>query len=619
MTFSFDPELDGWYIIGGGELSYDGKGLGFDEYTLSLSDVFRIGRPSTHRDGLRPETYQMTVVNQGYSLDFLGQLQTSVAATGSISDSSSLPYWFLPPGVRYPTRGGRMTRITTVNTVASQDGPIPVFTSPVREVHAFDLRPQERRLGDVKVWDRRGYTDGAVLNAVSVTNLVTNPGFEAGVLGWGATSAATVTASKDRPRRGESSGKVATTGTTASEGTLYDVAGFAVSQTYTASVWVYPTQATDLRITLQDGAVTSNGPATSCPANTWTRLTRTVTLSGTASLFRLIVGTSSAQARTFYVDDLTVVTGSTAQDFDGDTPGYGWTGTSHASTSVDVDPRDFTRVHGWDEVTGPDWPTFPGDSLVLSNGVARVLWNVAQGVFVLQEWESAALGWVERGRFAPSTTPAPSGRHFVMNASQVVELTPSSATVRCDLASNTTVHGVANATGRTCDVYITLKRGWTGPKVDTYFEADSSGDWPVRYMLIYPNTAGEVRFGNRTTVYNTSTAGSWNATSLASGGTPATTGPAYYVEPVTAADEAVLFAVLQRDLTFFGSEGTEMYGGTARRGVAVTLPAALDSNLGVLSVRLGTRHSGDPLPTETQVLGQANFHEIKTAQLVVPR
>jgi hypothetical protein len=53
LTWSIDPDLDCWLMIGGAELSETDPGVGFGEFVLELSEVYIVGRPGTHRPGRR--------------------------------------------------------------------------------------------------------------------------------------------------------------------------------------------------------------------------------------------------------------------------------------------------------------------------------------------------------------------------------------------------------------------------------------------------------------------------------------------------------------------------------------------------------------------------------------
>jgi hypothetical protein len=53
FTWSADPEMDSWLLIGTAELQETDPGISFGEYMLELNEVYLVGRPGTHRPGRR--------------------------------------------------------------------------------------------------------------------------------------------------------------------------------------------------------------------------------------------------------------------------------------------------------------------------------------------------------------------------------------------------------------------------------------------------------------------------------------------------------------------------------------------------------------------------------------
>jgi hypothetical protein len=53
FVWDADPDLDGWLLLGGAEMSEADPGVSFGEFDLDLSDVYIVGRPGTHRPGRR--------------------------------------------------------------------------------------------------------------------------------------------------------------------------------------------------------------------------------------------------------------------------------------------------------------------------------------------------------------------------------------------------------------------------------------------------------------------------------------------------------------------------------------------------------------------------------------
>lgn len=53
FVWDADPDLDGWLLLGGAELEETDPGISFGEFAMTLSDVYLVGRPGTHRPGRR--------------------------------------------------------------------------------------------------------------------------------------------------------------------------------------------------------------------------------------------------------------------------------------------------------------------------------------------------------------------------------------------------------------------------------------------------------------------------------------------------------------------------------------------------------------------------------------
>jgi hypothetical protein len=53
LLWDADPDLDGWLLVGGGELTETDPGVGFGDFDLELNDCYVVGRPGTHRAARR--------------------------------------------------------------------------------------------------------------------------------------------------------------------------------------------------------------------------------------------------------------------------------------------------------------------------------------------------------------------------------------------------------------------------------------------------------------------------------------------------------------------------------------------------------------------------------------
>lgn len=210
------------------------------------------------------------------------------------------------------------------------------------------------------------------------TNLISNPNFETNVTGWSGSSAS-IARSSDRAYSGSHSGLV-TPGSTSGS---VSISSTTVSgQVYTASVWVYATEATSLRMIVNSPA--TNGATVAVDADTWTRLSVSFTANTTTTAVGVqTVGTTQP----FYVDAVLLEqTSGLRPYFDGATTDalgwdYGWTGTANASTSIAsssvVTVRENLVVNPSFEVNTTPWLT--------SNGtITRVTSQAYSGAASLQ-------------------------------------------------------------------------------------------------------------------------------------------------------------------------------------------------------------------------------------------
>lgn len=178
--------------------------------------------------------------------------------------------------------------------------------------------------------------DGYTVASPSLTNVCLNPSFETGTVGaapanW-ATSGPTITV---ETAGGAVSGSkamkvVGTGGGNVNPGAFG--AAFPVNATVTATIWVKGAVGGEQgRINLYD-PTNNNGQTNFICTTSWQAVTVTYTpQAGQAVNAFYIFPTGSP---TFYVDAVMIVQSSVALSyFDGDTPGYGWNGAPHASTS----------------------------------------------------------------------------------------------------------------------------------------------------------------------------------------------------------------------------------------------------------------------------------------------
>lgn len=111
----------------------------------------------------------------------------------------------------------------------------------------------------------------------------------------------------------------------------------------------------------------------------------------------------------------------------------------------------------WEQVFGPTQPLGVGDVPVLANDLCRARWVAVQSVLAFDVPQAG--GWVEWGRIAfYHRSPTVAVRLAAVRDVLVEAWTPERATVRVELADQA-------ASAR---LYVTLARGWTGPRLDLY-------------------------------------------------------------------------------------------------------------------------------------------------------
>lgn len=129
---------------------------------------------------------------------------------------------------------------------------------------------------------------------------------------------------------------------------------------------------------------------------------------------------------------------------------------------LDADPEQT----GWEEVYGPDQAQ-PAARLIIANGHTRVRFNPATAAFAVDAFVEERGGWMEEGRVTVLHDDAGAIRqHAQLVSSQVQEWTPDRGVLRFTLTVPVTVAGRTGSSRM--DVYVTLQRGWTGPRFEAY-------------------------------------------------------------------------------------------------------------------------------------------------------
>lgn len=121
----------------------------------------------------------------------------------------------------------------------------------------------------------------------------------------------------------------------------------------------------------------------------------------------------------------------------------------------------------WQEVYGPDWACASSsdwvagsDVPVLENSLVRVRWSATNTPgLVIDRWSGSA--WVEQGKALIERVGDTTGYCDVLVSASVVEWTQDRAVVR--LVMRRTADSLSRE-----EVFVTLQRGWTGPRIEIY-------------------------------------------------------------------------------------------------------------------------------------------------------
>lgn len=223
-------------------------------------------------------------------------------------------------------------------------------------------KPFEEGIGALSVW-----CIGALYGDVLVAeNLVLDPSFEMGTSGFTALNAATVARDTTRSRNGTYS--LAVTNTATGDNSATASLTLEPNKQYTASIWFWNPTANSSGVKI--GVVGVDGvevqSAVSTARASWMKVSVTFWTGSTGSATARLYGSNGPNQMTSF-DDFSVVAGTQAYNFNGDSPDtasteFAWTGTPHASTS--------TRT-ALNQLTIPD--SFAGQRQAFEDNMARAM------------------------------------------------------------------------------------------------------------------------------------------------------------------------------------------------------------------------------------------------------
>lgn len=268
--------------------------------------------------------------------------------------------------------------------------------------------------------------------------------------------------------------------------------------------------------------------------------------------------------------------------------------TAHYGTGLyGVDTYGGGPESTWEEVYGPDYPLTAGDVPILENGVCRVQYEIAAAAFSLHLHDGE--DYVEAGRFSFWHN---SDDQYTLLHPFVKEWTPERAVVGGAFRP-------PDSTAR-CEVYLTLQRGWAGPRVEIY----AAGIDP-------PDAAKEdVALRLAPALLGLSTLGRSSGTSTLTNGTSygdfSTLEPwAYVLGPDP--NLALHLAVLQEGAAIDGRDDSAMYG-AVRHGLSLASPAGD----GYLSATLGVGPRATAA-ADAETLGRTNLIDARAVPMLVER
>lgn len=527
-----DPEAAGWIVVGTGELEQATGGPSFADYKFTL-DGFRVATTRSHREARRLEAFDRRLPTT--PRDALGRIFGGDFAARTARTVLALP-------AAAGELVGPSGRPLTVNETR---GVTPVVVGqPARAVVSFERDPLAADPGDVLAWDRR----------LGLTNRQPGGSFELSTEQWtaGASSAGMPVTVLERSNVWDPDGSWSlhaiinrNDGGTGVVRAPAGVSGVPVvgGQVLPWHMWLRVDQPGASPTQLAIYWYKTDGTASATATTTlWTsvlgftgtqELSSEVTVPPDAAFAAIAAtngmgGAGDLSTWEIYLDSVAL---GTSAYFNGGTPGGHWLGSAHASPSV--------APGVWEQIHGPGQPLVAGVPL-LENGLCRVRWEPTRGVLVVDDGTS-----VEAGRVAVF---ASGGYATVLKGADVVECTPERTVVRLGLATSGVTRG---------DCYVSLQRGWRGPRVECY-AATPTG--LVAPSLIVSTTATAADPFVRSTGGGTITAGTDH-------GTWAGLEPWLHLAPALGL-HLVLTAAREAD-RLLGVSGTQLYGGAARTAAEI--------------------------------------------------
>jgi hypothetical protein len=220
------------------------------------------------------------------------------------------------------------------------------------------------------------------------TNLCTNPSFEVNTSGWSPnTGSPTIAVDSTHAFVGTKGLKMTSTVSSADIAVLFN-AGLLASTTYTLSYWVYSPDARTCYFDVAGTGWTPSGNGTtSVPANTWTKVSATVTSPsaspGNTTFYLHNGGGPTTIGTSLWIDAILLEASPLVGTyFDGSTAAagdftYAWSGTANASNSYQQAPGVATWSSRWFGNSGGSGVFYKSSTGGVTGGCARKLFVTA--------------------------------------------------------------------------------------------------------------------------------------------------------------------------------------------------------------------------------------------------
>lgn len=150
IKVAFDPEQNGWLLVGGGDLEYAEGGLAFSDYKLSFSDSYVVGRRRTHRPARRIMATDRRLITTPRDIERL-VYSSAFAGTPAVARVA------LPHGAT-DARARNIVSASITQTLPTADGGSAILANNLSngDVVSFEQPESAEGLGDVTILDRRG-------------------------------------------------------------------------------------------------------------------------------------------------------------------------------------------------------------------------------------------------------------------------------------------------------------------------------------------------------------------------------------------------------------------------------------------------------------------------------